>query len=75
MKIKIKWSPAFMGCFGTVIGGLPFLGSVPSRSFWTLEAIVFGIFLISGLVHGHLKWKRQDWMRRARELLDMAEVK
>lgn len=71
MKIKIKWSPAFGGCLGTAIGTLgASLGGKASCSFWVLEAIIFSIFLIGGLVHGRLLWRRAQELKEKWEEFD-----
>jgi len=69
-----------MGCFGTAIAIIicSFSSQPLSLTFWVVEVIVFSVFLIGGLVHGRLKWKRyeiREWETHTREELRLARVR
>ena len=71
MNIRMKYSPLFMGCVGILVGSLFFAlvqGDMPSLWGWIFNSIVFSLFLLGGLYHGHLKWKKNELGRAFKDL-------
>ena len=68
MNLKIKYSHFFTLCAGMGMGAATscVLHDAPISITWVFNFFVFGIFFISGLVHGHRKWEDERHERFAK---------
>jgi predicted tellurium resistance membrane protein TerC len=64
MKIKLAYSPLWMGVVGAGITGIVFLFMTPRVAafwgWWLSQGSLILLFLVGALVHGHFKWKRRQ---------------